>query len=282
MLGLTKNPAIKKIIETRLIIEDESNVIEALFDALINVVDNDSISIILPFLAEKYEDNIRILAIKLLTTIKNATILDSLYGLLDDDNQDIQLAVLDAIDEIGSPSSLPILQQIIDEEYADDEIISRRNEIIEKLQNIENSLKPVECIESVGSDIIVEHNPISDLIRNLGSSDGVIRIKASRELSRCNPTPFTSLYDALKDSNPLIRAYSAETIGLIGSEESAEQLKAYLIDPDPTVTAFTNWAYYRCLKQKPFLPSEKPGKERQFHKKSFPPHSNRRDHLRHK
>lgn len=73
------------------------------------------------------------------------------------------------------------------------------------------------------------------LIQNFGSKKITIALKAQKELLKIKEEATAPLIEALNDKNPLIRSYSAITLGQIGDEKAIKPIITLLKDENKTV-----------------------------------------------
>lgn len=263
-LSWNSSEQVKSALLNRLQIESEPFVQGALIEALGKLKVSDSISIILPFLEENIEQEIRIQSAHALGLIGSPNLLEGLFPFIEDEDEDFQLAIIESIVKIGNPSAIPMLERLIDTENENDPLQITLQAAIQKLR-AEISIPPVP----VQFTAVVTENDTQENqdIKNLGSEDPIIRIKTSRMLAQLVPSPINALIRALEDPNPLIRAYAAETLGLIRNSQAIEPLKKIIADSNATVQAFSMWALSQCGVSFPGVSSDK------YHqKKRIPPY----------
>jgi HEAT repeat protein len=260
-LGLTKNLNIGSALRALLEKENDSYVLEGVIEAIGALNDKESAHSLTKYLDVDHETELRQLSVRVLGDLGVPSIIDSLLPFIDDEDEDFQAEVLDTIDKLATPSALPALERLLEDEDQNEEISERLENLVEKLR----SQIPASILQEHAQEKEQPHSErekeINNWLQLLNSKDSVVRIQASRALAKTQPAPLKELYAILHTNEPIAKAYAAETIGLIKNPESASVLKEFLLEIDPTVHAFMNWAYYQCAG----IPETSPKDRRDHH-----------------
>ena len=232
----------------------------------------EALSVIRPFMGEDHDNEVRLIAIQTAGLLRDSAILEELKSVATDEEDDeIRIAAVIAIGHLGDKTGLNFLEPLLDDE--NDEIIEAVSAAIELLNKPEEIVStpqlPIEShdLTEEPQSVIVDEAGLDQLFSDLGSEDNQVRIKASRLLVKRQPIPFERLLECLDDENPLKRAYTAETLGLIGDEKAIPYLRQKIKDIDPTVQAFIGWALGNC-KDPEYIPIPKEKKPQVTQRKS--------------